>query len=45
MSRKHKNYSLEFKIRVVKDMREHRLEYSETKRKYFPHLGERNFYF
>ena len=27
------------------DMREHRLGYSETMRKYFPHLGERNFYF
>ena len=27
------------------DMREHNLGYSETMRKYFPHLGERNFYF
>ena len=27
------------------DMREHKLGYSETMRKYFPHLGERNFCF
>ena len=40
-----KKYSSEFKIHVMMDMREHRFGYSETKRKYFPHLGERNFYF
>ena len=40
-----KKYSSEFKIHIIMDMREHRLGYSETKRKYFPHLGERNFYF
>ena len=40
-----KKYSSEFKIHVIMDMREHRLGYSETMRKYFPHLGERNFYF
>ena len=36
MSRKNKNYSPEFKIRVIMDMREHRLGYRETARK---HLG------
>ena len=34
MSRKHKNYSPEFKIRVIMDMREHHLSYHETVRKY-----------
>ena len=32
--RKNKNYSPEFKIRVIIDMREHRLSYHETVRKY-----------
>ena len=32
--RKNKNYSPEFKIRVIMDMREHRLGYHETVRKY-----------
>ena len=32
--RKNKNYSSEFKIRVIMDMREHRLGYRETARKY-----------
>ena len=32
--RKYKNYSPEFKIRVIMDMREHRLSYHETVRKY-----------
>ena len=32
--RKNKNYSSEFKIRVIMDMREHRLSYHETVRKY-----------
>ena len=40
-----KKYSSKFKIHVIMDMREHNLGYSETMRKYFPHLGERNFYF
>lgn len=34
MSGKQKNYSPEFKIRVIMDMREHRLGYRETVRKY-----------
>ena len=33
--RKNKNYSPEFKIRVIMDMREHRLGYKETVRKYW----------
>ena len=33
--RKNKNYSPEFKIRVIIDMREHRLNYHETVRKYW----------
>ena len=33
--RKNKNYSSEFKIRVIMDMREHRLGYNETVRKYW----------
>ena len=33
--RKNKNYSSEFKIRVIMDMREHHLGYRETARKYF----------
>ena len=32
--RKNKNYSAEFKIRVIMDMREHHLGYRETARKY-----------
>ena len=32
--RKNKNYSPEFKIRVIMDMREHHLSYHETVRKY-----------
>ena len=32
--KKQKNYSAEFKIRVIMDMREHRLSYNETVRKY-----------
>ncbi len=32
--RKNKSYSAEFKIGVIMDMREHRLSYSETVRKY-----------
>ena len=32
--RKNKNYSPEFKIGVIMDMREHRLGYCETVRKY-----------
>ena len=34
MSRKQKKYSPEFKISVIMDMREHRLGYHETVRKY-----------
>ena len=43
--RKNKKYSPEFKISVIMDMREHGLGYQETMRKYFPHLGQRNFQF
>ena len=35
--RKNRSYSAGFKIRVIMDMREHRLGYRETMRKYFPH--------
>jgi len=34
MSKKQKKYSSEFKIRVIMDMRENRLGYRETARKY-----------
>ena len=34
IGRKNKNYSPEFKIRVIMDMREHHLGYCETARKY-----------
>ena len=40
-----KKYSPEFKISVILDMRKHCLGYHETMRKYFPHLGQRNFQF
>ncbi len=43
--RKNKTYSAEFKINVIMDMRENHLGYRETMRRYFPHLGERNFEF
>mgnify|MGYP003529252921 FL=1 len=33
--RKNKNYSAEFKIGVIMDMREHHLGYKETVRKYW----------
>ena len=41
-----KKYSPEFKISVILDMREHKLSYHETMRKYFPHLADsKNFSF
>ena len=43
--RKNRSYSAEFKIGVIMDMREHRLGYRETMRKYFPHLNERSIAF
>ena len=43
--RKNKKYSPEIKISVIIDMREHHLGYSETMRKYFPHLKENCFEF
>ena len=43
--RKNKNYSAEFKICVIMDMRENHLGYRETMRKYFPHLKENCFEF
>ncbi len=42
---KNKKYSAEFKISVIMDMRSNRLGYSETMRKYFPHLKQKNFGF
>lgn len=42
---KNKKYSPEFKIAVIIDMRESRLGYKETMRKYFPHLNQKNFGF
>ena len=38
--RKNRSYSAEFKLSVIMDMREHRLGYRETMRKYFPHLND-----
>ena len=35
MSRKNRNYSPEFKICVIMDMREHHMSYKETVRKYW----------
>ena len=43
--RKNRSYSAEFKISVIMDMREHRLGYRETMRKYFPQLNERSISF
>ena len=43
--KKNKKYSPEFKVRVIMEMREHGLGYQETMRRYFPHLGEKNFEF
>ena len=43
--RKNRSYSAEFKISVIMDMREHRLGYLETMRKYFPQLNERSISF
>ena len=43
--RKTRNYSAEFKICVIMDMREHHLGYREAMRKYFPHLKENGFEF
>ena len=43
--RKNKNYSAEFKIGVIMDMREHHLSYHETMRKYFSELKEKNYAF
>ena len=41
-----KKYSPEFKISVILDMRDHKLSYHETMRKYFPHLSNsKNFGF
>ena len=41
-----KKYSPEFKLSVILDMREHKLSYHETMRKYFPHLDDsKNFSF
>ena len=42
---KFKNYSAEFKIGVIMDMREHHLGYRETMRKYFPDKEPKNYQF
>ena len=42
----YRKYSPEFKLSVILDMRENHLGYSETIRKYFPHLtSSRSFVF
>ena len=41
----YKSYSAEYKLNVIMDMREHRLGYRETMRKYFPHLHDRSINF
>ena len=43
--RENKRYSAEFKISVIIDMREHRLEYRETARKYWnvPRVKDLNY--
>ena len=44
--KKNKKYSPEFKITVIMDMRENKLSYHETMRKYFSHLASsKNFAF
>ncbi len=43
--RKYKKYSAEFKLSVIMDMREERLSYRETMRRYFPYMDERGFDF
>ena len=40
-----RNYSPEFKLSVIMDMREHGLGYLETMRKFFPHLQQRSYQF
>lgn len=42
---KFKQYSPEFKLSVIMDMRENNLSYRETMRKYFPGHQPRSFYF
>ena len=42
---KHHKYSSEFKLSVIMDMRENKLSYRETMRKYFPTLEQRHFGF
>ena len=39
---KHHKYSPEFKLSVIMDMRENKLSYSETLRKYFPPSDKKN---
>ena len=41
--RVNKKYSPEFKISVIMDMRNNRLGYKETMRKYIPHADPKNF--
>jgi len=43
--RTNKIYSHEFKVKVIEEMRNGRLAYSETMRKFFPHLYYKNFCF
>ena len=43
--RKNKNYSPDFKISVIMDMRQNHLSYNETMRRYFPEKKSKDFFF
>ena len=43
--RKNKNYSPDFKISVIMDMRQNHLSYNETMRRYFPKKKSKDFFF
>ncbi len=43
--RKNQNYSPDFKISVIMDMRQNHLSYSETMRRYFPEKKSKDFLF
>ena len=43
--RKNKNYSPNFKISVIMDMRQNHLSYNETMRRYFPEKKSKDFFF
>lgn len=44
-TRTNRKYSPEFKLSVIMDMRENKLSYHETMRKYFPYLKSKNYEF